>query len=144
MNVISRTSLLLAPCVTAATLAAQPPQGGRLSRGDMPYDPTAEVTVRGMVQEVRSMRDVVTVTHLVVNADHATTVVHLGPSSWVAAQTMSFHTGDEVEIIGSHGTYDDPVTDAASDVVVARQIRKGGETMTLRDSQGISEWSRGR
>ena len=85
------------------------------------------------------METVVTVTHLVLGtSDHRSVEVHLGPSSWVAKQSVSFKTGDQIEIIGSK------VKVAGSDVIVARQIRKGGQTLTLRDTQGISRWSIGR
>ena len=137
MKVILRSSLLLAAGLVA--LAAPPAAAQSNAAGEAPYDPATEVTVRGTVQEVKEMKTVVTVTHLVLGtADHGSVEVHLGPSSWVMKQSVSFKTGDPIEIIGSRVKY------AGSDVIVARQIRKGGQTLTLRDTQGISQWSRGR
>ena len=146
MNVILRLFVLLAAgliAFAAPPAAAQPPhpaaqQGGAIA-GEAPYDPATEATLRGAVQEVKEMKNVVTVTHLVLGtADHGSVEVHLGPSSWVVKQSVSFKTGEQIEIIGSRVKY------AGSDVVVARQIRKNGQTLTLRDTQGISRWSRGR
>jgi hypothetical protein len=66
------------------------------------------------------MTGVSTVTHLAIHtADHGTIDVHLGPSSWVAAQRVTFQVGDDIEVIGSRVKY------GGADVVVARQIRKG-------------------
>lgn len=106
---------------------------------EAPYNPGTEITLRGTVQEVtHRMQDIVTVTHLViVTPDHATTVVHLGPSSWLARQAMSFTPGDAIEVIGSRVKY------GGAEVVVARQIRKGGHTWTLREMDGTSKWSLG-
>ena len=135
MNVILRLFVLLAAGLVA--FAALPAAQSSVA-GEAPYDPATEVTLRGTVQEVKEMKNVVTVTHLVLRtADHGAVEVHLGPSSWVAKQSVSFKTGDQIEIIGSRVKY------AGSDVIVARQIRKNGQTLTLRDTQGISRWSRG-
>lgn len=146
MSIILRSPLLLVAGLVvfaARPATAQPPHPADVQRGrgpagvEAPYDPATEVTLRGTVQEVKPMNTVVTVTHVMLNADHATVDVHLGPSSWVAKQSVSFNVGDQIEVIGSRVKY------AGADVVVARQIRKSGQTLTLRDTQGISKWSRG-
>lgn len=140
MNVVRQSSWLLAAgFVMFATLSAAAQRSGSGAVGEVAYDPATEVTLRGMVQEVKPMKTVETVTHLtLLKADHSTIEVHLGPSSWMAKQSISFRAGDQIEVIGSR------VTQEGSDVIVARQIRKGKQTLTLRDMQGISQWSLGR
>ena len=150
MNVTLRLSVFLAAGLVALACGESSPessphtpppeaqQSGGLAGVEAPYDPGTEVTLRGTVQEVRQMERIVTVTHLMFGtADHGTVDVHLGPTSWVTKQSVSFQQGDELEVIGSRVKY------GGADVVVARQIRKGGQTLTLRDTQGISSWSRG-
>ena len=34
--------------------------------------------------------------------------------------------------------------DEGSEAIIAREVKKGGETLVLRDAQGIPQWSRGR
>lgn len=137
MNVGLRSFVLAAGLVAFVTLpvAAQRRVGGAV---EAPYNPRTEVTLRGIVHEVKQMKDVQTVTHLGLRtADHAPIEVHLGPSAWVAGQSVTFEVGDELEVIGSRVKY------GGSDVMVARQIRKGNEVLILRDTQGRSRWSQG-
>jgi hypothetical protein len=46
--------------------------------------------------------------------------------------------GDQIEVIGSKVKYQ------GADALVAREVRKGGKALTLRNVQGIPQWSRGR
>jgi hypothetical protein len=124
---------------SSVLLAAQPPGG---MRGQPRYDASTEVTLNGTVQNVKTVEDTVgkprkTGTHLVVKTDSETIEVHLGPTAFITDQKLSLQNGDVVSIVGSR------VKVAGSDAVIARQIRKGEQTVTLRDAQGIPKWSRG-
>ena len=140
MNIATRSVALLAVgVVVVATLSAdaQP----RFGRGafEAPYNPRTEVTLKGTIHEVKQMQDVETVTHVVFRtSDHGQHEVHLGPTSWLGRQSLTLHVGDEIEVTGSHVMY------GGADVIVARQVRKGDQTLTLRDTQGVSRWSQGR
>jgi hypothetical protein len=100
------------------------------------------VTVRGTVQEVKQvtggmgMRNV-TGTHAVLRTDQETIEIHLGPSTFIAGQKLVLRNGDDIEVIGSR------VTVAGADAILAREVRKGGQAVILRDAQGIPKWSRG-
>jgi hypothetical protein len=56
----------------------------------------------------------------------------------LADKNFTFAKGDPIEIIGSNVKID------GADVVIAREIIKGGKTLTLRNAQGVPVWSKGR
>ena len=106
------------------------------------YDPKTEVTVNGIVEEAKDMERSycganITGTHLLVKADQRTLDVHLGPTNFLASKKFSFEKGDSVEITGSN------VKLNGEDVLIAREVKKANNTLTLRNSQGIPLWSRG-
>jgi len=49
-----------------------------------------------------------------------------------------FSKGDQTEVVGSRVKYE------GTDVVVARQVKKDGKTLELRNATGVPTWSRGR
>ena len=76
--------------------------------------------------------------HLVLKTDKETLTVLVGPSSFVKEKNFTFAKGDQVEVTGSKVKYND------TDAVIARAIKKGDKTLTLRDEKGVPEWSKGR
>lgn len=75
--------------------------------------------------------------HLVVKTESETLTVLIGPSSFVKEKNFTFAKGDQIEVTGSKVKYDD------KDAVIARDIKKGDKTLTLRNEKGIPEWSMG-
>ena len=108
-------------------------------RGKRNYNPATEVTVRGTVEDVsqvtrgRSWGG----THLTLKTDQGTLDVHLGPTNFLEAKKFSVAKGDQVEVVGSK------VQIQGTDALIAREITKGDQKLTLRDAQGIPVWSRG-
>ena len=123
--------------VLALPLAAQMHQG---QNGGAPrYDPKTEITVSGTIEEVKQLPSPGRGgegTHLMVKTDKETFDVHVGPAWFLKDHNYSFAKGDHVEVIGSKVQF------AGSDALIAREIKKGSETITLRDIQGIPAWSR--
>ncbi len=76
-------------------------------------------------------------THLVLNTDTGNLIVHLGPSSYISAEGFSLAKGDALEIIGSK------VKLNGQDVLLAREVKKDGKVLTLRDAKGFPMGSRG-
>ena len=65
--------------------------------------------------------------------------VHVGPTAYLTEKGITLAKGDTLEILGSRVTIDE------QPVVIARQIKKGDNTWTLRDASGRPLWSgRGR
>ena len=70
--------------------------------------------------------------------DQAVVDVHIGPARFLARHAMTLTKGDQIGVTGSKVHF------GGKDALLAREIKKGEKTLTLRDSQGIPEWSRGR
>ncbi len=132
-----RKALVAAIAAGALISVAAMAQGRRnRARG---YDPATEVTVTGKVEEVQqiSRNGGWGGTHLTLKTKDETLDVHLGPSAFVADQGFTFAKGDQLEVTGSKTAY------AGKGALVARTVKKGDKTLTLRDSSGIPLWSRG-
>ncbi|MHB8484307.1 MAG: hypothetical protein ACYDCM_01050 [Candidatus Acidiferrales bacterium] len=103
------------------------------------YDPATEVTMKGTVEAVKQLAGPRgwAGTHLGLKTDAETLDVHVGPSWFLAQSKISFAKGDQIEVTGSKVKFEN------SDAVIAREIKKGDKTITLRNAQGIPAWSGG-
>jgi hypothetical protein len=61
--------------------------------------------------------------------------VAVGPVSFVTSSHFNFAKGDRVIVTGAK------MKMGGSDVVVAREIKKGDQVLTLRDAKGVPLWS---
>jgi hypothetical protein len=61
--------------------------------------------------------------------------VHVGPSAYLASKNFSIKQGDKLTILGSKVQYQ------GSDFLIAKEITKGTEVLTLRNSAGFPLWS---
>ena len=102
------------------------------------YDAATEVTVKGSVTTIdehecpaRAQKNV----HLVLGTDAGERFVHVGPLTYVSEQGFAFAKGDEVAIVGS------PVACGKTQALQAREVRKGGKSLALRDAQGQPKWA---
>src|SRR5688572_4124484 len=138
MNTLKRLSLSVVAAALATTAYAQggTPQGG----GN--YNPATETTLTGTIDSVNTMPSQGRGgggLHLVLTASSGPIEVHVGPASFVSSKNVTFATGDALTVVGSK------VTMAGQDVVIAREIKKGDQVLTLRDANGFPLWSgRGR
>jgi hypothetical protein len=128
----------------SAIAAAQSSPAGR--QGAPMYDVKTEMTIKGVAESVENVtgtggrgRHGLGGTHLVVKNDKESLAVHVGPTAYLAEKKITLAKGDTVEILGSRVTIDNET------VLIARQIKKGDDTWTLRDASGRPAWSgRGR
>jgi hypothetical protein len=111
-------------------------------RKTMPrYDTTTEATFQGTIAEVREVDHAGfrgKGLHVTLKTAGETFDVHVGPLSFVQEKNLTLVKGDEVEITGSK------VKEESGSSVIAKSIKKGGTTVTLRDDQGRPLWSGGR
>ena len=124
--------------VISASVLIQAGQRDRMMMGN--YDPKTEVTIQGTVEKVdrvSSGKMPGPGIHLIVRSGSETTDVHLGPAAFID-KTMTFKEGDAVQIIGSK------VTMMGKPAVIAREVKKGDQTLKLRNEKGVPLWSRGR
>ena len=135
MRNIKRLSLSVVIVALATVAYAQRGGGGN-------YNPATEVTVTGTVESVENMPSQGRGgggLHLKLTAPSGPIEVHVGPSSYVASKNVTFAKGDTLKVVGSK------VTMAGQEVVIAREITKGDQVLTLRDAKGFPLWSgRGR
>jgi hypothetical protein len=105
------------------------------------YDPHTEITIKGTVDQVTQTtgRRGWPGTHLTFRTEGRTYDVHVGPSDYVSKNGFAFAAGDKLEVIGSKVSLG-----SGADTIIAREIKKDGKVLTLRDSQGIPNWSGGR
>ncbi len=102
------------------------------------YDPSTEVTLAGSVEAVTQVTSPKGRggTHLTLKTEKETIDVHVGPSGYLTRKQISFAKGDQIEVTGSRVKFGD------TDALIAREIKKGEQTFTLRNAQGIPLWSR--
>lgn len=142
---ITPVVLFLAPATFAQT-----GMGGGMGQGmHMPkYDPSTVVTMKGTVEEVQEgmmhfgqmgqMQGMGHMgLHLILKTGKESLTVLVGPAGFVKDKGFTFAKGDQIEVTGSRVKYND------TDAVIAREIKKGDKTLTLRDEKGVPEWSRG-
>ena len=133
---------LLVVGVSFAFAQAPSPAG----QGTPMYDLKTETTIKGTVESVETItgaggrgRRGLGGTHLVVKTEKDSVEVHVGPTAYLAEKGITLAKGDKLEILGSRVTVDNET------FLIARQIKKGDNTWTLRDASGRPAWSgRGR
>jgi hypothetical protein len=139
-NIMKLVAIItIAPLVLLVPLLAFGQAGGGRGSGTRLYDPSTETTVKGTVEKVvqQTGNRGSSGTHVVLKTDSGDLTVHVGPSSYISAQGFSFAKGDALEVTGSK------VKMGEQDVLLAREIKKDGKVLTLRDAQGFPKWSRG-
>ncbi len=146
MTRIKRGILILVPVIaltlTAFTAQAYRRGGGWWGYGSKygkMYDPKTVETVSGTVESVKMftpMKGMSRGVHLMVKTDKETLDVHLGPSWYVDKQKVRFEANDAVEVRGSRVTFNGKAA------IIAAEVKKGGETLKLRDDNGVPVWAR--
>jgi hypothetical protein len=142
----SRKRLSILGAATLLTVAAVSVVMAQTGTGGAPpmYDVKTETTIRGTVESVDTVtgaggRHAPGGTHLTVKTEKEALVVHVGPTAYLTEKGITLAKGDTLEILGSRVMID------KEPVVIARQIKKGDHTWTLRDASGRPLWSgRGR
>ncbi len=99
------------------------------------YDLTTETKLKGTVEEVKTIPGPAEGIHLMVKNGTETYFVHVAPDSFLKDMEFAFDKGDTLEILGSKIKVD------GQDEVLAREITKSGNQLTLRDKKGTPIWS---
>ncbi len=130
----ARIAAMIAVAMVALFGYAQMQQGGRK------YNPATEVTVSGVVDDVVQSQGKRgrTGTHVVLKSGSEVLNVHLGPSAFLGSNNFTVAKGDKIEVTGSKIQFD------GKDVVIAREVKKADQVLTLRDAQGLPKWRGGR
>jgi len=102
------------------------------------YNPATVETIRGTVVSVDTIvprRGMHYGIHLTVKSEKETIPVHLGPGWFIENQNVKIEPGDDIEVKGSRITFD------GKPAIIAAEVRKGNEILTLRDANGFPVWS---
>lgn len=101
------------------------------------YDVSKEVKIKGTIEDVKEMTMAKgeAGVHLMVKTATETIEVRLCPSGYLKDFEVAFSKGQEVEVTGSKIKIDD------KDVILAREVVQGNNTLTLRDKQGAPVWT---
>jgi hypothetical protein len=73
--------------------------------------------------------------HMTVKTNNETISVHLGPGWFIENQDIKIEPKDKVEVKGSRITFD------GKPAIIAAEVKKGDEILTLRDDNGFPVWS---
>jgi hypothetical protein len=134
-NSLSMTLALVIGLGVGIVSYAQMPRG---PKGAPLYNPATESTVKGTVEAVNQVtgRRGWGGTHLQLKTESETLDVHVGPSWFLSQNKMAFAKGDQIEVTGSKVKF------ANTDALLAREITKGEQKLTLRNERGFPVWSR--
>jgi len=102
------------------------------------YDSKTVETVSGEVVSVDKVTPVKGMSygvHLTLKTDKETVSVHLGPGWFIQNQDIKIEPKDKVDVTGSRVTFD------GKPALIASEVKKGDETLKLRDENGSPVWS---
>jgi hypothetical protein len=100
------------------------------------YDPQSEAKMKGTVDELKlppkgSEKDAA---HLMVKNGADLVDIYLCPKSFLDDMGVTFSKGDEIALTGSK------IKAEGADLVLAREVIKGNDTVVLRDEKGNPVW----
>ena len=101
------------------------------------YDPKTVETIKGEVTNVEStapMKGMSAGVHLTVKTDKGDAAVQLGPAWYLDNQEVQLAKGDRVEVRGSRVSLD------GQKVIIAADVKRGNDTLVLRDARGLPMW----
>ena len=102
------------------------------------YDPAAEATVSGVIEEIKEFQCPVSGTmgyHLVLKSGDQLVMVHVAASKFLRDYEISFAKGEQVEVIGAKTKLDN-----GEEGILAREVRRGQNTYAFRDKAGQPLW----
>jgi len=102
------------------------------------YDGKTVETVKGEVVSVQTFtpgKGMGYGVHLQLKTDKETLPVHLGPAWYIENQDTRIEAKDVVEVRGSRVTFE------GKPALIAAEVKKGDETLRLRDQDGYPAWA---
>ena len=102
------------------------------------YNPQTVETISGevvSVDKITPMKGMYYGIHVMVKTDKETISVHLGPGWYVENQDVGIMPKDKIQVKGSRITFD------GKPALIASEVTKGDEVLTLRDANGFPVWS---
>lgn len=128
-------ALATSPAVAQAPPAPAPPANAPAEKAPE-YDPKAEVTMKGVVEDFHEskVKGDHPGLHLIVKTETESVEVHTCPVSFMSELEFAIEKADEVTVVGSRPE--------AGGILVAREITKGQTSLIVRDKTGAPVWTR--
>ena len=106
------------------------------SQAPLKYDPATESKFKGVVAELKFVppTGAKPVAYLVMKSGADSVQVFLCPKKFLDDMGIVFKADDEIEVTGSKVKQD------GADLTLAREVVKGGDTLTLRFKDGKPAW----
>ena len=107
-----------------------------LAQAPPKYDPATETKLKGVVEELKFLPSAggKPGAYLMVKSGQDTVQVFLCPKSFLNDMGATFKPEDKVEVTGSKVKQD------SGDLILAREVVKGDDTLTLRFKDGKPAW----
>ncbi|MGB8731926.1 MAG: hypothetical protein WCC99_11825 [Candidatus Sulfotelmatobacter sp.] len=132
IKTLSRVALSLLLSVMPALSQKAQPEGTRLPT----YDLQAEMKTKGEIDEVNLLpvgtrKDF---TELIIKQGEEKVQIYVCPKPFEEEMGISFTKGDQIAVTGSKVKYE------GADVILARELVKGEDTLMFRDAKGAPVW----
>ncbi|HEY7354521.1 MAG TPA: hypothetical protein VH596_17255 [Terriglobales bacterium] len=101
------------------------------------YDPSTEAKFKGTIEDLKlpPKGQEKQIEYLMIKSGTDTLEIYLCPKSFMDDMGVSFAKGDEIAFTGSK------VKEGQEDMVLAREVVKGTDTLVLRDDKGNPVWN---
>lgn len=136
--------VLLAVASLALAAPALPQPGGGMGMGGgmgpRLYNPQTVITVKGAVEKLSELSMGpgggmgMKFRELLLKTDKGSLMVHMGPIWYLDQKKFAVKVGDTLEVTGSQVTLNN------QPAIIAREVKVDGQTIKLRDDQGIPAW----
>jgi hypothetical protein len=99
------------------------------------YDTATEAKFKGTIEELKLPPKDKDIAHITIKSGTDTFDLYLCPKSFIDDMGVSFAKGDEVAFTGSK------IKQGDADMILAREVVKGSDTLVLRDNKGNPVWN---
>jgi len=100
------------------------------------YDPATETKIKGVIEQLKLVPPSggKPLVYAVMKASPDAVEVFLCPKKFLDDMGIEFKPAEEIEVVGSRVKQD------GADLILAREVVKGGETLTFRFKDGKPAW----
>ena len=129
LNLSHRAFLVVASILISGVFA--------YSQAGPKYDVATETKFKGTIQELKlpEKSNNKEIAHLTIKSGADTFDLYLCPKSFMDDMGVTFAKGDEIAFTGSK------VKQGEADMILAREVVKGEDTLVLRDAKGNPVWN---
>jgi hypothetical protein len=99
------------------------------------YDTSTEAKFKGTIEELKLPPKDKDIAHITIKSGTDTFDLYLCPKSFIDDMGVSFAKGDEVAFTGSK------IKQGDADMILAKEVVKGTDTLVLRDAKGNPVWN---